>query len=79
MITNDALYFPGEARNAQEVAIEICKSVDFHLLDHQSSAGAFFLLFPLHVSIPIVCSRQQGSKMVGSDDEACCGVEWLGD
>ncbi len=43
--TNRPLLFPGEARNMQEVAAEICKSVHYHLLDGHNSAGPFYLLF----------------------------------
>jgi hypothetical protein len=60
--TNDALLFPGEVRDAQEVAIEICKSVHYHLLDHHSSAGAFYLLFPLYMAFQAFApaSREAG-------------------
>ncbi|KAE8445894.1 hypothetical protein EG329_012673 [Mollisiaceae sp. DMI_Dod_QoI] len=41
---------PGLAPDARSVAIEICKSVDYHLVDDRRGAGAFFLLFPLRVA-----------------------------
>lgn len=41
---------PGLAPSAQAVATEVCRSVEYHLQDVQSSAGAFFLLFPLKVA-----------------------------
>jgi hypothetical protein len=31
----------------QEIATEICKSIHYHLLDEHSSAGPFYLLFPI--------------------------------
>lgn len=34
----------------QDVAIEICKSVHYRLLDQHSSAGPFYLLFPLRTA-----------------------------
>ncbi|CZR65851.1 uncharacterized protein PAC_15751 [Phialocephala subalpina] len=44
------LFPPGLAPNAQAVAIEICKSVEYHLAKERRRAGAFFLLFPLRVA-----------------------------
>jgi hypothetical protein len=41
---------PGSAPSAEAIATEICRSVEYHLLDSQNSAGAFFLLFPLNVA-----------------------------
>jgi hypothetical protein len=43
---------PGLATDAQTVATEICKSVEYHLLHPASSAAAFFLLFPLWLAYP---------------------------
>jgi hypothetical protein len=43
------LYPPGAAPNPQAVAIEICRSVEYHLVDSQN-AGALFLLFPLRIA-----------------------------
>jgi hypothetical protein len=48
--TNNPLIFPGEAGNTQEIAREICKSVHYHILDQHSSAGPFYLLFPLRTA-----------------------------
>jgi len=44
------LYPAGSAPNAQAVAIEICRSIEYHLLDAACSAGAFFLLFPISLA-----------------------------
>ncbi|KAE9373024.1 hypothetical protein N431DRAFT_503803 [Stipitochalara longipes BDJ] len=46
----DPLFPPGLAVNAQAVATEICKSVEYHLLHPASSAAAFFLLLPLRLA-----------------------------
>jgi hypothetical protein len=44
------LYAPGLALNADAVATEICRSVEYHLLHTASSVAAFFLLFPLRLA-----------------------------
>ena len=44
------LFSPGCALNAQAVATEICKSVEFHLSYSASSDAAFLLLFPLRLA-----------------------------
>lgn len=44
------LLAPGSAPNPQELAIEICKGVEYHLLEERRRAGAFFLMFPLRVA-----------------------------
>ncbi|KUJ11340.1 uncharacterized protein LY89DRAFT_786952 [Mollisia scopiformis] len=41
---------PGLAPNAQAIAYEICKSVEYLLGAERRRAGAFFLLFPLRVA-----------------------------
>ncbi|GME29103.1 hypothetical protein GTA08_BOTSDO07668 [Neofusicoccum parvum] len=38
------------ARALYDSATEICRSVDYHLLDCQNGAGSFFLLFPLRMA-----------------------------
>jgi len=48
--SSNPLYLPGQAPNPLAIAAEICRSVDYHLLEHQNSAGAFFLLFPLRLA-----------------------------
>lgn len=50
MVSNNPLYLPGHAPSSQAIATEICRSAEYHLLGNQSSAGAFFLLFPLRVA-----------------------------
>jgi hypothetical protein len=40
----------GKGPNPKAIAIEICHSVDCHLQDHHSTAGAFMLLFSLRVT-----------------------------
>jgi hypothetical protein len=43
------LYPPGAAPNPRAVAMEICRRVEYNLLDSQN-AGAFLLLFPLRLA-----------------------------
>jgi len=45
--TNQYLLLPGELTSQQAVATEICRSVDFLLLEEHRITGAYFLLFPL--------------------------------
>lgn len=33
-----------------ECAMDICRSVDYHLLGFQGGAGSFFILFPLRIA-----------------------------
>ena len=47
ILSSNPLYLPGHASNLEAIAIEICRSADYLL---NSSAGAFFLLFPLRVA-----------------------------
>jgi hypothetical protein len=44
------LYPPGSAASSQAVATEICRSIEYYLLDAAGSAGAFFLLFPMSLA-----------------------------
>lgn len=46
----DPLLPPGSVQNPRDAALEICRSVDYHLLDSAGNAGAFFLLFPLRLA-----------------------------
>ena len=47
--TQSPLIPPGTAPNAAAIATEICRSVEYHL-SYGSSAGAFFLIFPLRMA-----------------------------
>jgi hypothetical protein len=49
-LLSNPLYLPGHAPSPQAIATEICRSAQYHLLEEQSSAGAFYLLFPLRVA-----------------------------
>lgn len=40
----------GQRRALYEAATDICRSVDYHLLDFQDGAGSFFILFPLRMA-----------------------------
>lgn len=40
----------GLRRELYEAATDICRSVDYHLLDFQDGAGSFFILFPLRMA-----------------------------
>jgi len=48
--TNPALIPAGQA-NGVDAAIELCRSVEYHLLPHHASAGAFMLLFPMNLAL----------------------------
>jgi hypothetical protein len=50
MPSKNPLYLPGHAPSPQAIATEICRSAEYHLLEKHSSAGSFFLLFPLRVA-----------------------------
>ncbi|PVH85150.1 hypothetical protein DL98DRAFT_651045 [Cadophora sp. DSE1049] len=47
------LYAPGLAPNIQAIGMEICRSVEYHLVEERVNAGAFFLLFPLTVAYQV--------------------------
>ena len=44
------IMLPEEAATSRALAVEICRSVEFHLLDIHASSGSFFLLLPLRVA-----------------------------
>lgn len=51
-LPQSALLLPGSVGscNARAVALEICRSIEFHLLGEKTGAGAYFLLFPLRLA-----------------------------
>lgn len=50
ILSSNPLCLPGHAPSAQAIATEICRSAEYHLLEEQGNAGAFFLLFPLRLA-----------------------------
>lgn len=50
VLSTTHLYLPGHAPSQQAIATEICRSADYHLLEKQSGAGTFCVLFPLRVA-----------------------------
>jgi hypothetical protein len=44
------LYLPGETSSFREIALEICRSIEYHMLPIHSNAGSFFTLFPARVA-----------------------------
>ena len=55
-----SLILPGQGSCAT-AALEICRVVDYCLLEEQDSLGALFLLFPLRVAHGILCDSQPGT------------------
>ena len=48
--SNSPLLLPGRATGAEDVGREICRAVDYHLLENRHRAGAFYLFFPLRMA-----------------------------
>ncbi|KAF4634709.1 hypothetical protein G7Y89_g3393 [Cudoniella acicularis] len=64
--SKNPLYLPTQAPNPAAIATEICRSVEYHLLNHHSSAGAFCLLFPLRMAYQTFQSTSRESKWLES-------------
>lgn len=47
---NAALPLPTELSSKYQIAIEILRTVEYHILDDHESAGAYCVLFPLHIA-----------------------------
>ena len=43
------LMLPSESLQLEDIALEACKTVDYHLLGLHASSGAFALMFPLRI------------------------------
>ena len=63
-ISDGPLLLPGTTGNPQAVAVEICRSVEYHLLGAQNSAGAFNLLFPLRMALLTFPEQSREAKWV---------------
>ncbi|KAI9893275.1 MAG: hypothetical protein M1814_000404 [Vezdaea aestivalis] len=53
-VSFNPLHMPDENLTLLELAREICRTVDFHLLNYTDSAGMFFMMFPLRIPLIVL-------------------------
>ncbi|KAI9741767.1 MAG: hypothetical protein M1834_000153 [Cirrosporium novae-zelandiae] len=69
------LLLPGDPMNLAEIALEICRTVDYHLWDGHSSVGAFAILFPLRIAC--TCLSQVYEEVKGRSSHRISGCNLL--
>ncbi|MCJ1395346.1 hypothetical protein MMC18_009408 [Xylographa bjoerkii] len=49
-VLTNPLLLPGRANSLEDVAREICRTVEYHLLGFEGRAGGYYLFFPLRIA-----------------------------